>query len=96
MLPNMGPFKGLDKLQVDEKQLVHIEAIINSMTDAERMNHQIINGHRRRRIAQGSGRPVPEVNRLLKQYIDMKKMMKSLSGGMMGKKLRGMKLPFSF
>jgi signal recognition particle subunit SRP54 len=96
MLPSVGPLKGLNKLQVDEKQLEHVEAIINSMTDAERTNHQIINGQRRRRIAQGSGRPVQEVNRLLKQYVDMKKMMKSFSGGMMGRKLRGMKLPFSF
>jgi signal recognition particle subunit SRP54 len=96
MLPNMGPLKGLNKLQVDEKQLIHVEAIINSMTDKERLNHQIINGQRRKRIAQGSGRPVHEVNRLLKQYVEMKKMMKSMSSGLMGRKLRGMKLPFSF
>lgn len=96
MLPSMGPFKGLNKLSIDEKQLLHVEAIINSMTERERLNHQIINGQRRKRIAQGSGRPVQEVNRLLKQYVEMKKMMKTLSGGMMGRKLRGMKLPFSF
>ncbi len=85
MLPGIGPLKGLNKLQIDEKELLHIEAIINSMTPTERSNHQIINGHRRKRISLGSGRPVQEVNRLLKQYVDMKKMLKSMSNSFMGR-----------
>ena len=69
--------------QVDEKQLKRVEAIINSMTDQERRNHQVINGQRRKRIAKGSGTSVEEVNRLLKQFIQMKKMLKAM-GGMAG------------
>lgn len=87
MLPGIGPLKGLNKIKVDEKELLHVEAIINSMTPGERANHQIINGHRRKRIALGSGRPVHEVNRLLKQYVDMKKMLKTMSSSFMGKAL---------
>jgi signal recognition particle subunit SRP54 len=71
------------KEQVDEKQMLRIEAIINSMTAKERRNHQIINGQRRKRIAKGSGTSVEEVNRLLKQFIQMKKMLKAM-GGMAG------------
>jgi signal recognition particle subunit SRP54 len=71
------------KEQVDEKQMLRIEAIINSMTAKERRNHQIINGQRRKRIARGSGTSVEEVNRLLKQFIQMKKMLKAM-GGMAG------------
>lgn len=87
MLPQMGPLKGLDKINVDEKQLAHVEAIINSMTPEERVKYKIINGSRRKRIALGSGRPVSEVNRLLKQYIQMRKMMKKMSKGFLGKRL---------
>jgi signal recognition particle subunit SRP54 len=85
MLPGMGAIKELkqQKEQVDEKQMLRIEAIINSMTAKERANHQLINGQRRKRIAKGSGTTVEEVNRLLKQFIQMKKMLKSL-GGMAG------------
>jgi signal recognition particle subunit SRP54 len=93
MLPNLGPLRGLNQLKVDEKELVHIEAIINSMTTEERRNHQILNGSRRKRIARGSGRPVPEINKLLKQYVEMRKMMRSLSKGIMPRMLRGMKFP---
>jgi signal recognition particle subunit SRP54 len=93
MLPNMGPLRGLNRLKVDEKELVHIEAIINSMTAEERRNHQILNGSRRKRIARGSGRPVPEINQLLRQYIETRKMMKSLSRGIMPRLMRGMKFP---
>ena len=93
MLPNMGPLRGLNKMQVDEKELVHIEAIINSMTPQERSHHHILNGSRRKRIALGSGRPVQEINRLLKQYIDTRKMMKSLSKGIVPRMMRGMKFP---
>jgi signal recognition particle subunit SRP54 len=85
MLPGMGAIKELkaQKDQVDEKQLQRVEAIINSMTDKERRNHQLINGQRRKRIAKGSGTSVEEVNRLLKQFIQMKKMLKAM-GGMAG------------
>ena len=93
MLPNMGPLRGLNQVKVDEKELIHIEAIISSMTPRERRNHQIINGSRRKRIARGSGRPVQEINRLLKQYVETRKMMKSLSKGIMPRMLRGMKFP---
>ncbi len=89
MLPQMGALKGLDKLNVDEKELIHIEAIINSMTPKERRNHRLINGSRRKRISQGSGRPVSEINRLLKQYADMRKMMKRMTKGPLGKLARG-------
>ncbi len=87
MLPQLGPLKGLNQIQVDEKQLAHLEAIISSMTTRERLNHKILNGSRRRRIARGSGRPVSEVNRLLKQYLQTRKMMKRVSKGFLGKKL---------
>lgn len=93
MLPNMGPLRGINQLKVDEKELIHIEAIINSMTTEERCNHQILNGSRRKRIARGSGRPVMEINQLLKQYVETRKMMRSLSRGIMPRMLRGMKLP---
>ncbi len=93
MLPNMGPMRGLNKLQVDEKELVYIEAIINSMTPRERENHQILNGSRRKRIARGSGRPVQEINRLLKQYVETRKMMKSLHRGVMPKMMKGLRFP---
>ena len=93
MLPNMGPMRGLNKLKVDEKELVHIEAIINSMTPEERQRHHILNGSRRKRIARGSGRPVQEINRLLKQYVETRKMMKSLSRGIMPRMMRGFRFP---
>jgi signal recognition particle subunit SRP54 len=93
MLPNMGPLRGINKMKVDEKELVHIEAIINSMTPQERANHQILNGSRRKRIARGSARPVSEINQLLKQYVETRKMMRSLSRGIMPRMLKGMKFP---
>jgi signal recognition particle subunit SRP54 len=85
MLPGMGAMKELKQArqQVDDKQLLRVEAIINSMTAKERRNHQIINGQRRKRIAKGSGTSVEEINRLLKQFIQMKKMLKAM-GGMTG------------
>jgi signal recognition particle subunit SRP54 len=85
MLPGMGAIKELkqQKEQIDEKQMLRVEAIINSMTDKERRNHQLINGQRRKRIAKGSGTSVEEVNKLLKQFIQMKKMLKAM-GGMAG------------
>ena len=92
-LPQVGPFRQLQQVKVEEKQLVRLEAIINSMTLRERGNHQIINGRRRRRIARGSGTTVQEVNRLLKQYLGARKMMRSLSGGPLQKRLGKLKLP---
>jgi len=75
-LPGSGPFKNMDKLQVDDRKILHFEAIINSMTPEERRDPKTINGSRRQRIARGSGRPVHEVNQLLKQFLEMQKMMK--------------------
>jgi signal recognition particle subunit SRP54 len=86
----------LKDVKVDEKEINHVVAIIDSMTPHERDNHMIINGSRRRRIAKGSGTSVQEVNQLLKQYSQARKMMKSFSGGMMGKKLGKMKMPPGF
>ncbi|MBV9503557.1 MAG: signal recognition particle protein [Acidobacteriia bacterium] len=96
MMPKVGPLKALKDVKVDEKEIDHVVAIIDSMTPHERANHMIINGSRRRRIAKGSGTSVQEVNQLLKQYSEARKMMKSLSGGMMGKKFGKMKLPPGF
>ena len=89
MMPKVGMMKELQGMQPDEKELTRIVAIIDSMTPKERDNHMIINGSRRRRIARGSGTTVNEVNNLLKQYGQARKMMKSLSGnmGFLGKKL---------
>lgn len=76
MLPTGGMFKNVSDLNIDDKKIVYFEAIINSMTNSERENPKIISGSRRARIARGSGRPVSEVNQLLKQFFEMKKMMK--------------------
>ncbi len=83
MLPGMGNLKALAENKPDDKQLARIEAIISSMTPDERRKQHIINGSRRKRIARGSGASVEEVNRLLKQFVQMQKMLKSL-GGMVG------------
>lgn len=87
MMPGMGKMKALKDMQVDEKQLTRIEAIINSMTPAERRDHQIINGSRRQRISKGSGTSVQDVNGLLKQYAQAKKMLSKMTKaqGAMGK-----------
>jgi signal recognition particle subunit SRP54 len=91
MLPQVGPFKQLQGMQVDPKEINRVEAIISSMTLRERMNFQIINGSRRRRIARGSGTSVQQVNQLLKQYRQARDMMRTLSGGLRkGKKRKGM------
>ena len=93
MLPGMGNLKELaaNRDKIDDKQLARVEAMINSMTPKERRNHQVINGSRRKRIAKGSGTSVEEVNRLLKQFVQMKKMLKQI-GGMagLGKKRGGL------
>ncbi|HLH15981.1 MAG TPA: signal recognition particle protein [Bryobacteraceae bacterium] len=96
MMPKVGILKELKDVKVDEKEINHVVAIIDSMTPHERANHMIINGSRRRRIAKGSGTSVQEVNQLLKQYSQARKMMKTFSGGLMGKKLGKMKLPAGF
>jgi signal recognition particle subunit SRP54 len=93
MLPGIGPLKNLKDVKVDEDQITRVVAIIDSMTLKERFNHMIINGSRRRRIARGSGTSVQEINQLLKQYAQARKMMKSLSSGFMGKRLGKMMLP---
>ena len=89
MLPKTGMFKELQKAKVDEKEFSRVVAIIDSMTPHERRNYMIINGSRRRRIAKGSGVNVQQVNDLLKQYGEARKMMKSLSGGLMSGKMPG-------
>jgi signal recognition particle subunit SRP54 len=83
MLPSVGPFAGLSQAaeNVDEGQLTRTEAIINSMTARERADHEIINGSRRKRIATGSGTSVQEVNNLLRQYAQMRKMFKTMGSG---------------
>jgi signal recognition particle subunit SRP54 len=93
MIPGMGQMKQLKNLQVDEKEFVRIEAIINSMTPLEKRNHSIINGSRRRRIAKGSGTRVQDVNTLLKNYTQVLKILKKLNQGGMHRMGRGM-LPF--
>jgi signal recognition particle subunit SRP54 len=94
MMPQLGPLKDLKNVKVDEKEITRVVAIIDSMTPRERDNHMLINGTRRRRIAKGSGTSVQDVNNLLKQYGQARKMMKSMSGGLLGKKMGKMKLPF--
>jgi signal recognition particle subunit SRP54 len=92
MMPSVGPFAGLKEAsqQVDEKQFVRLEAIINSMTPKERRNHEIISGTRRKRIAAGSGTTVQDVNQLLRQYAQMAKMFKQMGkGGLMKGMMRG-------
>ena len=92
MIPGLGNLKQLADQKPDEKQLNRVEAIISSMTPTERRRHDVINGSRRKRIARGSGTSVEEVNRLLKQFVQMRKMLKQLGamqgggkrGGMMG------------
>jgi len=93
MIPGMGKLKQMKNVDVDESELVRIEAIINSMTPHERRQYNIINGSRRRRIADGSGTTVQDVNRLLKNYTQVMKMMKKLNKGGMRGLGRGM-MPF--
>ena len=81
MIPGLGNLKDLAQNKPDEKQLGRIEAIISSMTPAERKNDQLINGSRRKRIASGSGTSVEDVNRLLKQFVEMKRMLQMFSRG---------------
>jgi len=92
MLPGVSGNKHLSNLDVDDREIARIEAIINSMTAQERQKHAIINGSRRKRIARGSGTSVQDVNKLLKNYTQMMKMMKKFNKGGM-RSLKGM-LPF--
>jgi len=95
MLPSVGPFAGLQKHadKVDEKQINRVEAIISSMTSHERHHHDVINGSRRKRIARGSGTTVQEVNNLLRQYAQMRKMFKQMGKGSFMRRMAGMKMP---
>jgi len=95
MLPSIGPFSGLQKAadKVDENQINRVEAIINSMTRHERNHHEVINGSRRKRIARGSGTTIQEVNNLLRQYAQMKKMFKQMGKPSFARRMAGMKFP---
>ncbi len=93
MIPGLGRMKALKDIEPEEKELVKAAAIIDSMTSKERINHLIIDGQRRKRIARGSGTSVQDVNRLLSNYVEMRKMMKRMSKGGM-KSLRRGKFPF--
>jgi signal recognition particle subunit SRP54 len=98
MLPRVGPFAGLQAAadNFDEKELVRVEAIINSMTNYERQHHDVINGQRRKRIARGSGTSVQDVNNLLRQYAQMRKMFKDMGKASFSRKLAGMRMPTGF
>ncbi len=95
MLPKIGAFAGLDKAadKLDEREIVRVEAIINSMTPYERNHHEAISGSRRKRIARGSGTTVQQVNQLLRQYAQMKKMFKQMGKASFSRRLMGMKMP---
>ena len=86
MLPKMGPLKGLgDVSEADERRLARTEAIINSMTFDERRTPGLLNASRKKRVARGSGTSVQEINQLIKQYLQMKRMMKGVKSGWMKK-----------
>ena len=94
MIPGLGKMKALKGVTPDENELVRITAIIDSMTKGERLNYQIIDGSRRKRIARGSGTTVQDVNRLLKNYADMRKIMKKMTGKEGMKMIRRGNFPF--
>jgi len=90
MLPKTGPMRGVDKIgDADERRLVRIAAIIDSMTPAERRDPHLLNAGRKRRIARGSGTSVQEINQLFKQYLQMKKMMKQVKGSWLKRAFAG-------
>jgi len=94
LLPKGGAFRGLSSPEaVDEEQLARVAAIIDSMTSEERRYPQVLNGSRKKRIAAGSGRTVSEINRLLKQYQQMRKLMRATRKGMRGLDLSRLPLP---
>jgi len=106
MLPGASKMKGIKDLKVDDKQMGRVVAIVKSMTTEEKRNPEILNASRRKRIAAGSGTSIQEVNRLIKQFEDMRKMMKQFSNmmgpggpkgimkGLKGKMGKGFKFPF--
>lgn len=94
MLPGIGGKINMDEIQIDEKIMLHTEAIIQSMTIEERRNPDILNGSRKRRIAKGSGTSIQDINKLLKQFDEMKQMMKMMTNMTKGKRGGGFKLPF--
>lgn len=101
MMPGMGKMKAMKNLKFDERQLARVEAIIKSMTIEERRNPDILNASRRKRIAAGSGTSVSDVNRLIKQFEEMRKMMKHFTNMMgpnakkKGRRLgKGFRFPF--
>nr|WP_136252091.1 signal recognition particle protein [Ningiella ruwaisensis] len=89
-MPGMGGMSAKIKEQANDKQFTQMEAIINSMTPGERQRPDVIKGSRKKRIAAGSGTQIQDVNRLLKQFTQMQKMMKKMGGGNMKKMMRGM------
>jgi signal recognition particle subunit SRP54 len=95
MLPKAGPLRGLDAASVDESGLKRVEAIIDSMTPLERRRPDVLNGSRKKRIAMGSGTSVSEINRLLKQYAQMRKMMKGVQGKWLRRAMGGMGGPMA-
>ena len=91
MLPKVGPLQNLPKdVSVDEKKLKQVEAIINSMTNEERRDHNVIDGKRRKRIAKGSGTSVQDVNQVIKQYLQMRQMMKQYGAMAARAKMKGL------
>jgi signal recognition particle subunit SRP54 len=94
MIPGMNKLKGIQDLDFDDKEIKHVVAIIKSMTAKERRNPSIINGSRRKRIAAGSGTRVQDINRLLKQFAESKKMMKRITEMQKSGKKSSFKLPF--
>ncbi|PZE22481.1 signal recognition particle protein [Paenibacillus xerothermodurans] len=105
MLPGAGKMKGMQDIKVDDKQMARVAAIVKSMTKEERQNPVLLNPSRRKRLAAGSGNSIQDVNRFIKQFDDMRKMMKQFSGmmgpkgakglkGLKGKLGKGMKFPF--
>jgi len=100
MIPGMGQFKDQIANVATDRRMKHLEAILTSMTPAERANHNLLDGKRKRRIAAGCGRPVSEVNQLLKQFLDMKKMMQQMNDPRFMKRMQTMagsgKSPFPF
>jgi signal recognition particle subunit SRP54 len=90
MIPGLSGMKALNEQRekIDDRQLGRVEAIIGSMTPGERRNHALINGQRRKRIARGSGTSVEQVNQLLRQFVEMRKMLKAMASMGTGRKGR--------
>ena len=93
MLPGASALKGMKDANLDGRELQRLEAIIDSMTPLERRDHTVINGSRKRRIARGSGTSVQEINRLVKQFAQMRRMMRSMASGERSGAARSLRLP---